>query len=94
MPIINFIDDFGLYCNIYRALIGLYIINATFTILERRRRTNIFPLTIGPYSSNLEGVINIIGSFLVQLDASIIITINRQETLVYAIIVYFIANIL
>lgn len=48
-----------------RALIGLYIINGAFTILERRRRTNIFPLTIGPYSSNLEGVIDTIGLFLV-----------------------------
>lgn len=65
MLIINFTDDFGLYRNIYRALIGLYIINAAFTILERRRRTNIFPLTIGPYSSNLEGVIDVIGLFLV-----------------------------
>lgn len=49
----------------YRALIGLYIINGAFTILEYRRCTNIFPLTIGPYSSNLEGVINTIGLFLV-----------------------------
>lgn len=78
----------------YRALIGLYIINGVFTILERRRRTNIFPLTISPYSSNLEGVIDAIGLFLVQLDTSMLMTINRQETLVYTIIVYFIANML
>lgn len=62
---LNFIDDFGLYRNMYRALIGFYIQNRAFTILERKRRTNVFPLTIGPYSSNLEGVIQAIGSFLV-----------------------------
>lgn len=92
VPMINFTDDFGLYRNMYRALMGFYIINAAFTILERRRRTNIFPLTIGPHGSNIEGVIDAIGSFLVQLDAGMVMTINGQDTLVCAMLAYFIAD--
>jgi len=45
----------------YRTLIGFYLINGTFTIKERSRRTNVLLLTIGPYSGNTEDVINAIG---------------------------------
>lgn len=62
---LNFTDAFSLYRNMYRALIGFYMLNSAFTIIERRRRTNIFLLTIGPYSSNLEGIVQAIGLFLV-----------------------------
>lgn len=53
-----------------------------------------FPLIIGPYSSNLDDIIRVIRSFLVELDTSIVIEIDRQETLVYVITAYFIADIL
>lgn len=62
---LNFTDAFSLYRNMYRALIGFYMLNSAFTIIERRRRTNIFLLTIGPYSSNLEGIVQAIGLFLI-----------------------------
>lgn len=91
---LNFTDDFGLYRNMYRALMGFYMQNGAFTILERKRRTNVFPLTIGPYSSNLEGMIQAIGSFLVQLDTGMIMKINGEDVLVCAMLVYFIRDIL
>lgn len=53
-----------------------------------------FLLTIGPYGSNLDDVIRVIRAFLVELDTSIVLEINREEVLVYAITAYFIANIL
>ena len=31
LPLMMFIDGFGLYRNMYRSLIGIYLINATFT---------------------------------------------------------------
>lgn len=68
--------------------------NGAFIIQKRKRRTNVFPLIIGPYSSNLDDVIRVIRSFLVELDTSIVIEIDRQETLVYTITAYFIADIL
>lgn len=78
----------------YRALIGFYILNRALSIQERKRRTNMFLLTIRPYGSNLDDVIRVIRAFLIKLDASIVLEINREEVLVYAITAYFIANIL
>lgn len=92
VPMLNFTDAFGLYRNMYRALMGFYMLNGAFTIIERRRRTNIFPLTIGPHGSNLEGVVQAIGSFLVQLDAGMVMNINGEETLVCAMMAYFIGD--
>lgn len=91
---INFLDSFGLYRNIYRSLIGFYVSNARLLLKERKRRTNLILLTIGPYRSNLADVINIIGLLLTELDASIVISINSVETIVCIILLFFISNIL
>lgn len=53
-----------------------------------------FPLTISPYGSNLDDIIRVIRVFLVKLDTSIVLEVNRQDTIVCTIIAYFIANIL
>lgn len=70
------------------------MLNRALSIQERKRRTNVFPLTISPYGSNLNDVIRVIRAFLVKLDASIVLEVDRQDTIVYAITAYFIANIL
>lgn len=36
-----------------------------------------FPLTISPYGSNLDDVIRVIRAFLVELDTSIVLEVNR-----------------
>lgn len=59
-----FTDAFGLYRNIYRSLIGIYCILVGLTIQERNYTTNIFPLTLRPYSSNITRVVETIGMFL------------------------------
>lgn len=92
--IINFTDGFGLYRNMYRTLIGFYMLNRALSIQERKRRTNVFPLTISPYGSNLDDIIRVIRVFLVKLDTSIVLEVNRQDTIVCTITAYFIANIL
>lgn len=91
---INFLDGFGLYRNIYRSLIGFYISNARLLLKERKRRTNLILLTIGPYRSNLADVMNIISLLLTELDASIVISINSVETIVYIMLLFFISNML
>lgn len=78
----------------YRTLIGFYILNRALSIQERKRRTNVFPLTISLYGSNLDDVIRVIRVFLVKLDASVVLEVNRQDTIVCTITAYFIANIL
>lgn len=60
LPLITFIDTFGLYRNSYRSLIGIYFILAALNIYERNRRVNVSPLTLGPYSSNFVDVVEAI----------------------------------
>lgn len=68
LPLITFIDSFGLYRNMYRSLIGFYIILAGLSFYERTRRTNVLALTLGPYGSNMDAVVRAIGLLLRQLD--------------------------
>lgn len=60
LPLITFIDAFGLYRNSYRSLIGIYFILVALNIYKRNRRVNISPLILGPYSSNFVDVIEAI----------------------------------
>lgn len=89
---INFLDGFGLYRNMYRSLIGFYVSNAGLSLKERKRRTNLILLTIGPHRSNLADVVNIIGLLLTELDASMVISINSVETIVCVMLLFFIGN--
>ena len=57
VPLICFIDGFGLYRNRQRSLMGMYLIMASFTFRERARRANVLPLTLGPHGSNFADVI-------------------------------------
>ncbi|KAH8744341.1 hypothetical protein F5882DRAFT_265287, partial [Hyaloscypha sp. PMI_1271] len=54
---ILFIDDFGIYRNMYQALKGFYITPATLGYEERRKPSNEFMLTLGPYSALIDDVI-------------------------------------
>lgn len=63
------INGFRLYRNIYRILIDVYTNIASFTFRKRARRVNIFPITLGPYSSNLVNIINAL-KVLYNLDRS------------------------
>ena len=57
LPLLMFIDGFGLYRNAYRSLMGIYLLFAAFSFHERNRRANVFPLTLGPHGSNFNDVI-------------------------------------
>ncbi|KAI9688924.1 MAG: hypothetical protein M1820_010214 [Bogoriella megaspora] len=62
LPLICFIDDFGVYRNMYRSLTGIYLTLASMTERQRTRRLNTFALTLGPYASEFGDVINALGS--------------------------------
>lgn len=64
LPLINFINGFSLYRNIYRSLIGFYIILASLPFYKRIRRTNVLALILSLYSSNIEAVVRTIGLLL------------------------------
>lgn len=89
-----FADAFGLYRNIYRSLIGIYCILVGLTAQERNRTTNVFPLILRPYSSNITKVVETIGMFLRALNSSKIIDIDGRKVMLYAIIFIFLGDIL
>lgn len=70
LPLLTFIDAFGLYRNSYRSLMGIYFIIAALSARERDRRANVFPLTLGPHGSNFADVVEAI-KLLAMLDRGI-----------------------
>ena len=81
VPVLIFIDGFGLYRNTQRSLMGIYDIMASMNAQDRNRRQNVLPITIGPHGSNLENVIIALQS-LVSLDESLPLIVNSVETTV------------
>ncbi|EGP86781.1 uncharacterized protein MYCGRDRAFT_19346, partial [Zymoseptoria tritici IPO323] len=73
--LVIFIDNFGLYRNIYRALTGFYMLFGSLSNKERNRRANCIPLTLGLHGSNIEEIIEAIGGALSLLNRSAEITV-------------------
>ena len=91
VPLLTFIDGFGLYRNSYRSLMGMYLIFAALSFRERARRANVLPLTLGPHGSNFGDVVNALGS-LASLEEGLILNINGEDTLVCAFTLCFIGD--
>lgn len=80
-PLLMFIDGFGLYRNMYRSLMGVYMIPASFLFQEHNRRANVLPLTLGPHGSNFDNVIKAMHA-LYTLDGGRVLKINEQDVFV------------
>lgn len=80
MPLFTFIDGFGLYRNMYRALMGFYFVNASLNHVERARRANVTPLTLGPHGSSMGDVVDALGPRISQFEAGNTITLHTGET--------------
>ncbi|SMR43431.1 unnamed protein product [Zymoseptoria tritici ST99CH_3D1] len=92
VPLVMFIDDFGLYRNMYRALTGFYMLFGSLSNKERNRRANCIPLTLGPHGSNMEEMIEAIGGTLSLLDRGAEMTIAGEDRLVCASTLMFIGD--
>lgn len=92
MLLLAFIDSFSLYRNIRRSLIGFYLINGALKASKRNRRTNIILLTLGPYESNFTDVVKGLPA-IKDLNASIILSINRVKIIVYTFPLVYLSNI-
>ena len=58
LPLLLFLDGFGLYRNSYRSLMAVYFQLASLFFHERMRRANVFPLTLRSHGSNLNEIID------------------------------------
>lgn len=80
--LLNFIDRFRLYRNIRRSITSFYFILANLPFLERNRRTNVIPIILSPYRSNLQGIVDIVGPSLLELEARVEVTIPDGSTVI------------
>jgi hypothetical protein len=91
VPLLTFIDGFGLYRNSYRSLIGIYLIMACLTFRERHRRANVLPLTLGPHGNNFPDIVDALQS-LYPLDHGVYMEINGQKCFVCVFILCFLGD--
>jgi hypothetical protein len=81
---ILFIDDFGIYRNMYRALKGFYITLAILGYEERRKPSNEFTLTLRPHSISIDDVIRNLEPGLSALGKGTKLIVSSTSTLVKA----------
>lgn len=94
LPLLTFIDAFGLYRNLYRSLIGIYFIIVVLSARKRDRRANVFPLTLGLHGSNFADVVEAI-KLLAMLDRGVEVHIPRAgKVLLVAFTIAFLGDML
>ena len=93
LPIILFIDDFGIHRNMYRALKAFYCIPAALPYDERRKIANVFTLTLGPHGAEVQDVIACFRKALGELSSGVFLTLNGQRTLVRVYILAMIGDL-
>jgi len=92
LPFTMFIDGFGAWRNAYRTLTGFYITPAGLPHRERFRRSNQFVLTLAPYGSDFDDIVNAMAPFLRALDKGKIVMINGCETFICASTLAFVGD--
>ena len=87
-------DGFGLYRNMYRALMGMYMILAGLSFVERSRPSNIVPLTLGPHGVDMEDTVSTLESFLRKLEHGVDVKINGKTIRLVAFVLAFVRDML
>ncbi|OJD26172.1 hypothetical protein ACJ73_02446 [Blastomyces percursus] len=91
LPYQLFIDGFGLYRNVYRSLMGIYLIPACLTAAQRAKRTHVYLIPLGPHGSKFTDVISSLKE-LSALDQGIEIDIKGTKTRVVAFASMFLGD--
>lgn len=81
LPMFLFADGFGLFRNMYRSLEGIYLIPQFLPRNLRTRRSNLIPLTLGPFGADLADVFECL-YHLCELDSGVEIDIQGKKTFV------------
>ncbi|KAK3402708.1 hypothetical protein B0T20DRAFT_342426, partial [Sordaria brevicollis] len=77
----TFIDGFGVYRNVYRSVMGVYQSPAGLPFKIRARNANIFPITLGPHTSNFNDIVKALGCIM-PLEKGIVMQVNGRSILV------------
>ncbi|KAI2473598.1 hypothetical protein F4781DRAFT_379564 [Annulohypoxylon bovei var. microspora] len=81
LPVLTFIDGFGVFRNSYRSLMGYYITPCGLNANDRLNSGSIISLVLGPHGSDFGDVVKGLGS-LAELDRGIMLEINGVKTFV------------
>lgn len=92
LPLITFIDAFGLYRNLYRSLIGIYFIIAVLNTRKRDRRANVFPLTLRLYGSNFADIVEAIKLLTILNRGVEVYILGTGKILLVAFTLAFLSN--
>ncbi|KAK1777765.1 hypothetical protein QBC45DRAFT_330019, partial [Copromyces sp. CBS 386.78] len=91
---LTFINSFNVYYNIRRLVIGIYQLLIVFKYSNNRAyNTNIFPITLGPYSSNFKAIVEVL-KYITLFKKGVIININNKLILISVFTLYYIRDIL
>jgi hypothetical protein len=83
LPIILFIDDFGVHRNMYRAIKAFYWIPANLPYAERRKIANVFTYCLGPQRANVEDIVHNLRPGMAQMlegMANDLMSLNFENT--------------
>ncbi|KAI1743589.1 hypothetical protein F4680DRAFT_349780 [Xylaria scruposa] len=81
LPFQMYVDAFGLYRNMYRSLLGVYIIGEFFTQRRRLKKHGVIPLTLGPYGADIADIFKAL-SHIRNLDSGREISVNGRKVFV------------
>jgi hypothetical protein len=82
-PYTMFIDGFGVYRNMYRSIISMYVQFAFLNETERRRQINVFPLSLGPFGADWEDVVRSL-THLADLESGVEVTLDNGQKVIVA----------
>lgn len=91
-PLVIFVDDFGLYRNMYRSVTGVYAMPAGLSIEDRQRSSNAYTVTFGPHGSDFDEVMGCLQTSLGALDWGSVFEMNGRKQSIWAPVLGFIGD--
>jgi len=88
LPYLLYEDEFGLYRNMYRSLLGIYLTPAGLSAREQTQRSNIFPITLGLFGAAYKDVVTAL-HHLRTLDKGVMVSINSEKVFLCAHVLAF-----
>jgi hypothetical protein len=88
MLLIMFINAFSLYCNMYKSLIKVYFTLVSQTFQIHMHCANVFILTFGLHRASIDKVLLFILDLL-KLDRGMVLTVNSEEKVILAFLLFF-----
>ena len=81
LPLLLFVDGFGINRNTYRSVKGFYIAPASLSYSDRRKIGNNFTLTLAPHGSSTEDVVLSFQKEFRELEKGVLCNINGESVL-------------